>query len=349
MSGGGAAAQTQTVPGTSTTATFTAGTSETAYTFTVQAENKAGKGPVSGPSAPRRAVGKLGSVSSVTATPANTGGNGHQLKIDFTPLTAAQRNGSTAEEVSYTYSASTGQSGAISPGQTVGGFANGTPTTVSVTAHSTRAPSSDPTSAAPATPYGSPGSGNPWTKQAAENQRSIEFGWSSNEAAFDIAETRISFDGGPWETVPNTGQRTINAAGYDEPHTLSMQTFNSIGQGGHINSVTGRSGPQKTQWDTQLVNGPTRNCTDNGSGSSWFGLSGYTHTCDGVTNGWPWLYPGTVITVKCYDVRTVQYQGTDEWYYIVGGSYQGKSYAGRWQVAAGTTIGRSAQSGVPHC
>ena len=78
MSGGGGAAQTQAVAGTERTANFTANNSEASYTFTVQAENKAGKGAVSAPSAPRRATGKLGQVSGVTAAPANTGGAGRQ-------------------------------------------------------------------------------------------------------------------------------------------------------------------------------------------------------------------------------------------------------------------------------
>ncbi|WP_347110431.1 fibronectin type III domain-containing protein [Paenarthrobacter sp. S56] len=83
MSGGDGATQTQTVPGNVRTATFTANNSESGYTFTVQAENKAGKGAVSAASAPRRATGKLGTVGNVSATPANTGGSrrpaDHQL------------------------------------------------------------------------------------------------------------------------------------------------------------------------------------------------------------------------------------------------------------------------------
>ncbi|XAZ32434.1 fibronectin type III domain-containing protein [Paenarthrobacter ureafaciens] len=75
MSGGSGATQTQTVPGNTRTATFTANNSESGYTFTVQAENKAGKGAVSAASAPRRATGKLGTVGNVSATPANTGGS----------------------------------------------------------------------------------------------------------------------------------------------------------------------------------------------------------------------------------------------------------------------------------
>ena len=111
MSGGGGAPQTQTIAGTVRTANFTANNSEAEYTFTVQAENKAGKGAVSPPSAPRRATGKLGQVSGVSAAAADTGGAGRQVTINFKELTAAERNGSAYGEVSYSYNASTGQSG----------------------------------------------------------------------------------------------------------------------------------------------------------------------------------------------------------------------------------------------
>ncbi|WP_368074321.1 Ig-like domain-containing protein [Arthrobacter sp. 24S4-2] len=159
MSGGDGTTHTQTVPGTVRTANFTANNSESSYTFTVQAENKAGKGAVSQPSAPRRATGKLSQVSGVSATEANTGGAGQQVTINFRELTAEQRNGSAYGEVSYTYNASSAsgtQSGAIKPGQTVSGFANGARWTFTVTANSAVAPSSDASAAAAATPYGAP-------------------------------------------------------------------------------------------------------------------------------------------------------------------------------------------------
>ena len=81
-------------------------------------------------------------MAGVSATPANTDGAGRQVTIQFNRLTDAQRNGSRAEEVSYRYSAG-GQSGPISPGETVGGFTNGQALSVTVTAVSTVAPSSD--------------------------------------------------------------------------------------------------------------------------------------------------------------------------------------------------------------
>ena len=117
MSGGGGTTQTQMVAGTVRTANFTANNSEAGYTFTVQAENKAGKGAVSAASAPRRATGKLGQVSGVSATAADTGGagqgRGHQL-----PGTGRRRTQRLPPgEVSYTYYASpSGKTGAIRPG-----------------------------------------------------------------------------------------------------------------------------------------------------------------------------------------------------------------------------------------
>jgi hypothetical protein len=350
MSGGGGADRTQKVAGTSTTATFDAPTSESPYTFTVQAENKAGKGSVSPPSAPRRAVGKLGSVTNVSATPANTGGTGTQLTVNFTPLTASQRNGSAANEVSYTYSASTGQSGPITPGQTVGGFRNGAATTVSVIAHSsTGAADSDPASAPQTRPYGSPGTPSASGQDGATNQRSLTLSWSSpSTSTNDVARTAISIDGGAWENVAASGSRTINTAGYNETHSIRVQTFNSVGTGGGVASASARSGPQQTSWQTQLSGSATRNCTDNGSGQSWYSPTNAPHTCDGVYNGFPWLYPGTTITVNCWSTINTRY-GAKDFYHIIAGSYQGQSYAGRWQEDNNVTIGGPAQSGVPHC
>ena len=159
MSGGGGTTQTQMIAGTVRTANFTANNSETGYTFTVQAENKAGKGAVSAPSAPRRATGKLGQVSGVSATPADTGGAGRAVVINFRELDArgAQRLRSPVRSATPTTRAPAGQTGAIRPGQKVGGFTNGQATTITVTANSSVAPSSDASTGATATPYGSPG------------------------------------------------------------------------------------------------------------------------------------------------------------------------------------------------
>jgi hypothetical protein len=289
-------------------------------------------------------------VTNVSATPANTGGTGTQLTVNFTPLTASQRNGSAANEVSYTYSASTGQSGPIAPGQTVGGFQNGAATTISVIAHSsTGAADSDPASAPQTRPYGSPGTPSASGQDGATNQRSLTLSWSSpSTSTNDVARTAISIDGGAWENVAASGSRTVNTSGYSETHSIRVQTFNSVGTGGGVASASARSGPQQTSWQTQLSGSATRNCTDNGSGQSWYSPTTTAHTCDGVTNGFPWLYPGTTITVNCWSTINTRY-GPKDFYHIIAGSYQGRSYANRWQEDNNVTIGGPAQSGVPHC
>jgi hypothetical protein len=353
MSGGGMAAQTQAVPGTVRTATFTAANSETAYTFTVQAENKAGKGAISGQSAPRRATGKLGQVTGVSVVEANTGGAGRQVTINFNQLTAGQRNGSTANEVSYTYNASTGQSGPIAPGQTVGGFTNGNGTQITVTANSSVAPSSDASAPAGATPYGSPGTPSASGTNGGMNQKSLTLNWSSpSTATNDVASTRISIDGSPnWETVAASGSRVINTAGYEESHSIRVQTFNSLGQGGPVAEASARSG-QRGEWTTTLSSADpnfVRSCTYTLGGANYRPAPYYD--CDGINaHREPWAYVADAdrMVVRCYIVQSDHWTPNPirTWYRLEAGSTRN---VGRYVVAGSTTLGEPGNAGVPPC
>ena len=155
MSGGGGTTQTQMVAGTVRTANFTANNSEAGYTFTVQAENKAGKGAVSAASAPRRATGKLGQVSGVSATAADTGGagqgRGHQL-----PGTGRRRTQRLPARRGQLHLLREPQRQVRRdpPGPEGGRVHQRAATTITVTANSTVAPSSDASAGATATPYG---------------------------------------------------------------------------------------------------------------------------------------------------------------------------------------------------
>ncbi|WP_458113729.1 Ig-like domain-containing protein [Arthrobacter sp. R1-13] len=353
MSGGDSAAQTQTITGTVRTATFTANNSEAAYTFTVQAENKAGKGAVSAPSAPRRATGKLGQVTGVSATPADTGGNGGEVTINFNQLTPDQRNGSAANEVSYTYYATAdGQTGPILPGQTVGGFANGRATDITIIAHSTVAPSSDASTKASVTPYGAPGTPSASGTNGGMNQKSLTLSWSSPTATNDVAQTRISFDGsGNWETVAPSGSRVINTAGFDERHSIQVQTFNSLGQGGPIATASAQSG-RMGEWTTRMSTADpnfVRSCTYTLGGANYRPAPYYD--CDGINaHREPWFYVADAdpIVVRCYIIQSDHWTPNPirTWYRIEAGS--GRN-VGRYVVAGSTALGEPGVQGVPPC
>lgn len=104
--------------------------SQTDYTFTVTAKNKAGDSKQSAASAPRRAAIAPGAPASVTAKPGDK-----ELKVD---LTAGELNGNKAGELTYHYTVSPGgASGTMSAsGKTIGGLSNGTDYTVKVWATS---------------------------------------------------------------------------------------------------------------------------------------------------------------------------------------------------------------------
>nr|WP_309544330.1 Ig-like domain-containing protein [Arthrobacter sp. RT-1] len=351
MNGGGAAPQTQVVAGTGRTAVFRAQNSETAYTFTVQAENKAGKGAASPPSAPRRATGKLAQVSGVSATPANTNGAGRQVTIQFNRLTDAQRNGSRAEEVSYRYSAG-GQTGPISPGETVGGFTNGQDIAVTVTAVSTVAPSSDASAPARVTPYGSPGTPSASGTNGQLNDQTVTLSWSSpSTSTNDVAETRILISGGGWESVAPSGSRTINTGGWEQQRTITVQTFNSLGTGSAQVSATATSG-KRGEWTTRLSSADpafVRSCTYTLGGANYRPAPYYD--CDGINaHRPPWLYVADnhTLVVRCYIIQSDHWTPNPirAWYRIEAGS---ASNVGRYVVAGSTTLGEPGNAGVPPC
>ncbi|MFC9771754.1 MULTISPECIES: Ig-like domain-containing protein [unclassified Pseudarthrobacter] len=352
MSGGGRPDQTQTIPGTVRTANFTADNSEAAYTFTVQAENKAGKGAVSPPSAPRRATGKLGQVSGVNATPANTGGAGRSVTVDFRRLTAAERNGSAENEVSYSYNASNGASGPITPGQTIGGFANGAQVSITVIANSSVAPSSNASAPASATPYGSPGTPSASGQDGGVNDQSVTLRWSSpSTATNDVASTRIRINGGGWENVAASGSRTINTGGWQQSRTIEVQTLNSVGTGSGIARASATSGKQGL-WETRIkTSDPNfeRSCTFTRGGSNYRPTPYFT--CDGVSgNNPPWFYKSSQdrIMVACYIDQSDNWSGNGivRWWRVESGSARN---VGRYVIAGHTTLPDPAGLGAPPC
>src|SRR5690606_10427371 len=84
------------VPGDRRSQAFNLNVSETDYTFTVTAKNKAGWGAVSAPSAPRRAF-------TAPSPPTVTGAAPADRAITFT-ATAGEGNGASQSELQYQYS-----------------------------------------------------------------------------------------------------------------------------------------------------------------------------------------------------------------------------------------------------
>jgi hypothetical protein len=226
----------------------------------------------------------------------------------------------------------------------VGGFTNGDATAITVIANSSVAPSSDASTADTANPYGSPGTPSASGADGAENQKSLTLSWASPPAgSYDIAYTQIRIDGGGWERVAASGSRTINTVGFNERHSIDVQTVNSRGTGGPVASASAQSGAAKTRWTTRLSSGMDRSCTDLPGATSYDPVA---HTCDGQSGyDRPWMSQYDIFDVMCWKPHGTTYSGDGQWYYIMRGSPN----ATRWIQSLHTTIGSPAQSGVPLC
>ncbi|MDP5228335.1 Ig-like domain-containing protein [Arthrobacter sp. YJM1] len=299
-SGGGQADLTVTVPGTSQSTNFTVDNSQSSYTFTVVAENKAGKSPASAPSAPRRATGKLGTPQNVTATPANTGGNGHQITVNFTPLDQTQMNGSAPGEVSYHYNASpSGRTGPIAPGDTIGGFPNGTVQSVTVVADSTVAQSSDASAPASATPYGAPGSPAVTGHDGGGGSTSVSFSWTNNTGANDVVYTEYSINRGGWQRGGINDSVSFNTGGYSTRADIQVRNVNSKGTPGNPQSASATSG--QGSWNGKFYDASTSNARQCSYTYGGVDYSFDTLTCDGAANrNVPWVAQGDTFVIKCF-------------------------------------------------
>ncbi len=320
---GGAVVSSQQVAGTSQNVTVD--NSEANYTFTVSATNKAGTSGTSAQSAAIRAVGKPGTVAAPTASLVETNGNGGKIDVRFPQLTDAQRNGSTADEISYRYSlTSGGGTGSIPAGGGVVPAQNGTNTAVVVWAVSSRSSAAGDASAPSnsVNPYGLAFAPNvTGSNSSGVGDKTVSWTWNQPDGnGRAVTGYQYSLDNGPWQ---NTEQRSFSkSVGFSETHKLEVRAV-SGGQAGRIGSDTSRSGaepppPVPTSWTITAT--PVRSCTEPGYGVDSF-RAGNPSSCVG---GGKWLPENTPSQSDFY---VVWYKTSENpsgiWYHLTTGPAAG--------------------------
>lgn len=217
------------VAGGSTQQAVVLPTSESNYTFTVAARNKAGLSTASAPSAPRRAVTPPGAPGSVSAAPAD-----RAVSVTYA---AAPGNGARAEEISYQYSLNGGNWAGFGAGpgtRTISGLTNGTTYAVRVRAVTTvdGQTYAGPAVTAPQTPvpYGAPGTPS---VSASASGTNVTFSWSPpapNGRPITV-QRRERVGSGSWTSWVNAGSgpRTVST-GYSTVVRMQVRAVDTEDQ-----------------------------------------------------------------------------------------------------------------------
>jgi len=332
---GGSAVSTQKV--SSTSQNVTVDNSEADYTFTVSATNKAGTSGTSARSSAIRAAGKPGRVSGGTVKETGTSG---QLKATFSPLTQAQRNGSQASEIQYSYRASTSggvvkTGGIAAGGGTIGGLPNGQNVTINIIATSTKNNvSGDAAAIGTANPYGPPGAPNVTGRKSAQGDGDVHWNWTkpaTNGRALNHYE--VSLDNGSWRNVGTATSFSASGGGWNKGHTLRVKAYTVVfGPAGSANSTSGDS-PAPTSWDIRAT--PVRTCTEPNSGTN-----SYRNTNpDQCISPGKWFDTGITAQTDYY----VRWGSSGRlWYHLTSGPA-----AGNFARGDTTSLGASPPAGMP--
>jgi hypothetical protein len=335
---GGAVVSSQQVAGT--TQNVTVDNSETNYTFTVSATNKAGTSGTSPQSAAIRAAGKPGQVSSGTVEATGTSG---QLKVTFTPLTEAQRNGSTASEIAYSYNAD-GKSGAITAGGgVIGGMTNGRDITVTIIATSTKNNvSGDASAIGTGNPYGPPNAPNVDGSTSAKGDGDVHWTW--NNPAMNgrpLSHFEVSYEGGGWINVGKANRYDRAAGGWDQVRTLRVRAVTvDPGPPGSANSRSGAdpTPPPPTSWG--ITASPVRSCTEPRRGTDSY-VAGNPSQCNGEGK---WLDAGAGAQTDRYQVwYKTSNNPSGIWYHLTSGMANGN-----WIRCDTSSLGCNPPNGMPN-
>jgi|UPI00034A89B0 hypothetical protein len=336
---GGAVVATQQVA--DTMQNVTVDNSETNYTFTVSATNKAGTSGTSAPSPAVRAAGKPGQVNSGTVKATGTSG---QLEVTFTPLTDAQRNGSTPAEITYSYNAD-GRSGPINAGGgTIGGLTNGRDITVTIIATSTKnSMSGDAKAIGAGNPYGPANAPNIDGRTSAKGDGEVHWTWNDpNTNGRPLSHYEVSYEGGGWINVGKVNRYDRSAGGWDQARQLRVRAV-TIVNGAIGGPVTSRSGadptpPPPTSWNITAT--PVRSCTEPRKGTDSY-VAGNPSQCTGEGK---WLDAGAASTTDRYQVwYKTSNNPSGIWYHLTSGMA-----AGNWIRCDTSSLGCNPPAGMPN-
>ncbi|TQJ30561.1 Ig-like domain-containing protein [Microbacterium sp. SLBN-146] len=296
---GGSLVRTVPVPAGQTSQALSIDASTSDYTFTVAAQNKAGWGADSAPSAPRRAFTPPGAPTNVQAT---TPANDSRIVVTYGE---APGNGANPSELRYEYNVGGGWRGDWDGRTIVSGIANNNTYTVQVRAYTQLdgvrydgAASSASNSAAPYGPIGQPGA------SASASGTNITFNWSAPARnGRDIVKMEIAIDGVTgWKTVAASGSETHDV-GYSQSRAIQVRATDAAGQVS-TNSASARSAdpPQPRAWPSKGSSAVGQyRCSDPSCAYAVLNVSNfpagdYTLSCNG-TGPWGGQWGASVYSV----------------------------------------------------
>jgi large repetitive protein len=253
---GGSLVNTLTPGAGARTQAITLPTSESAYTFRIQAHNKANWGEYSPMSAPRRGVNAPGAPTGLRVTAEGD----RALTIAYTQ---GSRNGAKTSEIVYQYQLNSNAWANLPGDNVIRGLANGTDYNIKVRALATvdgQQYAGAASNVASGNPHGKP---NAPAASAEGLATQVRLNWNATGSpnGRPISVVQISVDGGGWENVGISGSRNVGN-GYNQGHSIKVRAQDSSGAWSDESPVRSASSGPPPQPTAQTVRGPNSgNCS----------------------------------------------------------------------------------------